>query len=309
MKTKQERLEEKLNLFEKMKQETILRYAYEIEFDTVISLYDVMINHLANGDLDDIFLTDVVEGMSDDERKELFSLAREFKELCFIDGDSDKWLMSVENTGAKYYDLIAYSVFDNYNYLLSLAKYGGRSMLEQLSSLNKSEGLEKNAIIGVLRNSFIDDSVLTAVLTEMTEENSKFDIFTDEQKAVLLTYPEGVLYSYGKLDEVNIVSPLLLARQIYNNISDESIKEINDYNISDVQEFFKSFTAELEFSDEVLSLNARHRDCFRQRNLAMREENIKINFEPSDTSIQRIWSLGDPYLGSSYDTPYSSGTR
>ena len=91
MKTKQEIIDEGINRLEKLKQETILRYTDEIDFDQDLSLYDVMINHFVNGDLDDVFDTSVTKGMSDTERKDLFDLTREFVGLCFSNGDVDYW--------------------------------------------------------------------------------------------------------------------------------------------------------------------------------------------------------------------------
>ena len=153
-----------------------------------------MINHFAKGDLDDCFDSDVFEGMGNSEREELCNLVREYVGLCFSNGDVDYWLDSLENTPISDYNLIAYSIFNSYEYLLELAKDGGKDVLELLVSLRASDELRDTAVVSYLRNTFIDDKVLSAVLLEMAKEGSYYKVFTDEQKGMLLNYPEGTLF-------------------------------------------------------------------------------------------------------------------
>ena len=87
---KYKQTDEDFSLFEKLKQETILRFSDEIEYDADLPFYDVMISHLVAGDLDDVFATDVVEGMSDDEKKELFDLTREYKDCLLYTSPSPR---------------------------------------------------------------------------------------------------------------------------------------------------------------------------------------------------------------------------
>ena len=141
MKTKQMKIEEGIKRLEKLKQETILRYTADIDYDQDLSLYDVMIEHFAKGDLDDAFDSSYLEGMSEQERKELFNLTREFVGLCFSKGDADYWLDSLEDTPVADYSLIAYSIFNSFDFLLGLAKEGGRDALEQLVALRACKEL------------------------------------------------------------------------------------------------------------------------------------------------------------------------
>ena len=91
--------------------------------------------HFVKGDLDDVFVTDVTDGMSEDEKRKLFDLVREYNGLCFAKGNVEYWLDSLENTFVADFDMIAYNILDSYNYLLNLAKHGGKRFLEQLSNL------------------------------------------------------------------------------------------------------------------------------------------------------------------------------
>lgn len=311
MKTKQDIIDEGIKRLEKLKQETILRYTDEIEFDQDLSLYDVMINHFVNGDLDDVFDASVTKGMSDKEKNDLFDLTREFVGLCFSNGDVDYWLDSLENTPIFDYSLIAYSIFNSYDFLLHLAKEGGRDALELLVSLRASEDLRDTALVNYLKNTFVDDKVLSSVLLDMSKKDSFYNIFTDEQKGILLNYPEGTLYAYGE-DDIRITYPLVLGVEIYNNVnSDDPITEINESDLEPLlltlSEFFRE--GELEFYDEVLTLVDKYRDYVRKNDITLSTEVSSVKFDTESELIQEAWSSGDEILGSTFDTPYTGGSK
>ncbi|MBQ6840513.1 MAG: hypothetical protein IJO63_00145 [Bacilli bacterium] len=311
MKTKQDIIDEGIKRLEKLKQETILRYTDEIEFDQDLSLYDVMINHFVNGDLDDVFDASVTKGMSDKEKNDLFDLTREFVGLCFSNGDVDYWLDSLENTPIFDYSLIAYSIFNSYDFLLHLAKEGGRDALELLVSLRASEDLRDTALVNYLKNTFVDDKVLSSVLLDMSKKDSFYNIFTDEQKGILLNYPEGTLYAYGEND-IRITYPLVLGVEIYNNVnSDDPITEINESDLEPLlltlSEFFRE--GEFEFYDEVLTLVDKYRDYVRKNEITLSTEVSSVKFDTESELIQEAWSVGDEMLGSTFDTPYTGGSK
>lgn len=311
MKTKQEKIDEGIKRLEKLKQETILRYTDEIDFDQDLSLYDVMISHFAKGDLDYAFDTSVVEGMSDKEMEELFELTREFVGLCFSKGDVDYWLDSLEDTPVADYSLIAYSIFNSFDFLLGLAKEGGRDVLEQLVSLRASKELRDTALVAYLSNTFIDDSVLSKILLDMSKEGSFYSIFTDEQKGILLNFPEGTLYAYGD-DEILITSPLVLGVQMFNSFNDdEPITEINEGDASSLlatlNEFFRD--EDFSFEDEVFSLVDRYRDYVRKNDIKLITEVKNIVLDSESNTIQDAWASGDEVLGSTFDTPYTGGSK
>ena len=311
MKTKQDIIDEGIKRLEKLKQETILRYTDEIEFDQDLSLYDVMINHFVNGDLDDVFDASVTKGMSDKEKNDLFDLTREFVGLCFSNGDVDYWLDSLENTPIFDYSLIAYSIFNSYDFLLHLAKEGGRDALELLVSLRASEDLRDTALVNYLKNTFVDDKVLSSVLLDMSKKDSFYNIFTDEQKGILLNYPEGTLYAYGE-DDIRITYPLVLGVEIYNNVnSDDPITEINESDLEPLlltlSEFFRE--GEFEFYDEGLTVVDKYRDYVRKNEITLSTEVSSVKFDTESELIQEAWSSGDEMLGSTFDTPYTGGSK
>lgn len=311
MKTKQEKMEEGIKRLEQLKQETIIRFAEEIDFEHELSLYDVMMTHFVAGDLDYAFTCDVTEGMDKKDVKKLFELAREFQGLCFSKGESDYWLDSVENFPIHDYSIIAYSIFDSFEYLLTLAKDRGRDVLELLVSLRASEDLRDVAMIEYLRTTFVDDKALTAVLFDMSEKQSFYNIFTDEQRGILLNYPEGTLYSYGD-NRIRITSPLVLGVEIYNNVSDDQITGKIDENDLDslvlrLSEFYRD--EYFDFEAEVFTLTDRYRDYTRKNEVSLYVESPEVVFDPESEAIQDAWRLGDEVLGGTYDTPYTNGSK
>ena len=296
---------------EKLKQETILRYTDEIEYDQDLSLYDVMMSHFVNGDLDDVFITDVTDGMDKKEANALFELAREFLGLCFFKGDSDYWIDSLENTPIADYNLIAYSILNSYDYLLNLAKIGGRDSLELLISLRAFDDIRDLAIVNYLKNTFVNDDVLNTIILDMSKQNSKYGIFTEEQKGILLSYPEGSLYSYGN-NSIMITNPLVLGCQIYNKFNkDFSIDTLDVSNVDDVvltlSNFFRN--ENIDFQQEVLTLVDKYRDYVRKNNIVLVSSEKDVVITQNDSNILEAWRLGDEMLGSTYDTPYVGGAK
>ena len=311
MKTKQEKIDEGIKRLEVLTRKTIERYTDVIDYDHELSLYDVMITRFAQGELDDVFTSYVFEGMSESEINELRNLVREYMGLCFSNGDVDYWLDSLENTPISDYNLIAYSIFNSYDFLLELAKDGGKDVLELLVSLRASEDLRDTAIVSYLRNTFIDDKVLSSVLLEMAKKDSYYDIFTDEQKGILLNYPEGTLYAYG--DEViNITNPLVLGVQMFNSVNhEEPIEDFEAEDISDVVETLKEFFRDEDFSfyDESMSLVGSYRDYVRKNDITLGTEFSSVIFDTESSMIKNAWKSGDSVLGGTYDTPYIGGSK
>lgn len=318
MKTKQERINDRVRRITKLEDETILRYSEDIDYDEELSRYDIMMEHFVLGDLDEAFLTDVTKDMSRDEVKALFDLVRPYASLCFAKGDVNYWLESLENAYVSDYQLIAASIFDNFDYLLELARDGGRDVLEQLVSLKESPELQDVSVIQYLRDYFIDDRALKTVLMDMAEEDSPYDIFSNEQKAILFTYPEGTLYSYGNVDgkkAIKIISPYVLGSRMFNDfhqyISTELINNISEQNINEVAEILTNFFKDdsFIFEDAALDLSVRYRDYLRQNNVVLANENMKIVYDEDGSEIEKAWDSGDGVLGSSYEAPYSGGIK
>ena len=311
MKNKKDKIDEGIKRLEKLKQATIERYSMEIDYDQELSLYDFMINHFVKGDLDDVFNSDVFDSMSESEKKDLRLLVREYIGLCFFNGDVDYWLDSLENTPISDFNLIAYSIFDCYDFLLGIAKDGGKDVLELLVSLRASEELRDMAIVSYLRNTFVDDKVLCSILLEMSKKDSQYGIFTDEQKGILLNYPEGTLYAYSD-DAIKIISPLVLGIQMFNNVnSEEPIEDFDDSDLNSIIMMLKEFyrNENFDFYDETMNLVGSYRDYVRRNDISLGTDFSEVVFDTESNMIKEAWKSGDSVLGGTYDTPYTGGSK
>ena len=124
--TTSEKVQEATKRLEDMKQATLLNYLNNVDFDNKKSWFDEMISHFSKRQLNEYFYSSLFERMSKKEMEELLDLASEYVSLCFCEGDTSKWSDSVENVVSDDYDLICFKIFDNFNFLIDVAKSGGK---------------------------------------------------------------------------------------------------------------------------------------------------------------------------------------
>ena len=232
---------------EDLKQETILNYLNEVNLDHDMELYDCMINHLFKGDLDNAFDSKYLIGVDQEEANEIFQLTRRYKDLCFYMGDVEYWADSIEGVYLSDIDLVSMKLLDNYDFLLGLTRVGGENVLKQVEAFKNSFSLN-GSVIDYLRNSFPSDDFLMDTLVEMSKEDGEFHGFTDEQKEVLCTFPEGILYekeddNIKKIPMKELVGKL---QEVYFG------SKSNEYN--DLDKFSKLFSTKEDFEEVVLSV-------------------------------------------------------
>jgi len=208
-----------------------------------LALYDSIFHCFARGELDNQFESIVFDGMSEDDRVKLIDLVKDYRGLCFYNGKAEYWLDSLEHIAISDSELITYSIFDNYDYLLELGKKGGRRVLELLNAFQDS-GYINSSVVEYLRQSNVDDEVLETILLEMSREDSLYNVFSDEQKALLLGNPVGTLYTYTE-DGVEIKSPIKLACELYVDVMGEGF----DLSGMDSAKIFAILKTFLETSD------------------------------------------------------------
>ena len=273
---------EDIEKLENLKVATLDKYLEEIDLDSEIDLYDVMINHFINGDLFDYYLSDNLNDMSENEKKKLFKLVNEYIGLCFYNQDFNNWLDSVEMYRINDYDLISMNILENYDFLLRIAKNGGREVLDFLVKFVNESGYSDSSVIEYLRNTFNNDDILEWILLEMASKNSLYNIFDYSQKAKLLSYPEGVLYSSLESEEnsvdmkdvITFKSPLKLSLEI---LKLSNVPEINYDNESDISNVAINISSLLpvndDFSDIVrmisLNYNKERRKLFRKNDVSI----------------------------------------
>lgn len=251
-------VKESTKRLEDLKQAILVNYLDEINLDDNKSLYDEMMHHLVNGDLDDEFSSSVYDGMEIDDKKELQDLVRKYISLCFYDGDVSNWVDSIEHVPLDY-DFIALKLLDNYNFLLEIARDGGEKALKELKKFQKCEGYHESSVIDYLRNTFLSDAILRKVILSMSKKDSLYKVFTDNQRASLCRFPEGTLYTFDwENRKVRFSSPLVLALNINKRISGEEFEDIQDKPDLLFETLLVSLRKTNEFDDAVLDMNAEY---------------------------------------------------
>ena len=243
----------KTERLEKLRQATIVNYGEIVDFDSNLGLYESMIEHLLKGDYDDIFLTESLNEC--ENKKEVFELARKYSSLCFYRGDSSYWLDSIEGVVLSDPRLVSLKLLDNYDFLLRLAANGKEDALKELLTLQKYNDYDGNSMIDHLRNTFINDNVLENTIIEMSSEDGVYKDFTDSEKSLLISYPEGVIYTveeankYRKIKVVDITKKIkdYLTAGEDNMLDDEGLRKVlHSLNDMEFDEIINNITMDYQ---------------------------------------------------------------
>lgn len=225
----------RIERLEKLKQATIINFTDRINYNNKLELYNTLLENVFNGNFDDMFLTKNLDGLSNEEKKNIFELARKYSSLCFFEGNSNYWLDSVEGVYLSDTDLVAYKLLDNYDFLLRVARECGEDSLKELVSFQEAKLSENQdirifdgkVVIDYLRGIFVDDDVLIDTIKDMT---NSYKEFSTEQKAILCQYPEETLYSVKDDKNTEKISVDQLLRKIkFYFLGDDS----DNYNLGD----------------------------------------------------------------------------
>ena len=227
-----EKIFESHKRFEDLKNATLLKYLDTVELDNEsMDLCDKIIHYFCKGELDNEFYSSLLTILSEEERKEILKLVHEYLDLCFYDGNSEYWIDSVEGIPLKDAQFICLKILDNINFLVKIALSGGRRALEFLRIFSDKEYYSDSSVIEYLRNSFGYDDVLENIILEMSKEDSSFNVFDENQKAILCGSPQGVLF-FEDETEVKYSNPSLLATRISNILDGEEddLYAFNDFS-------------------------------------------------------------------------------
>ena len=230
-----------------LKDQAIVMSLETMDCEDKLALYDSIFNLFAHGELDNQLESYAFDGMSEDDRVKLIRLVSDHRGLVFYKGQSEYWLDSLEGYAVSDNEIITYSIFDNYDYLLDLGKRGGKRMLQQLEAFQDS-GYVNSSVVEYLRRSNLDDEVLSTILLDMSREDSLYNIFTDEQKCVLLGNPYGNLFTTSEAGVV-VRSPIDIAVDLYKETYGKDIS-IDKDNGLDVVRGLREFllTADIDQS-------------------------------------------------------------
>lgn len=225
---------------EKLKDVMILNNLAEVDLDNKSNYYDTLLYKTFNGEFDDSFLSNNLDGLNDTERNEVLSLARKYNYLCFYLGEFENWVDSVEGVTLLDLDLISEKLLDNYDYLIKLA-LNGEDVLKFLGKFQNNELFKKGSVIALLRNGFYNDDVLESILIEMSKADGNYKEFNDNQKIILCNYPLGVLYRVVG-EDTNIISLEELKKMITIKLigEEDSSFDIGSIEDSEFEEVISS---------------------------------------------------------------------
>ena len=73
--------------YRKLKDTVLLRFLDEIDLEDEDSLNLVLLKHLLNGELDDVYSNKYIDNLSEFEKKEILKISRDYIYLIFNSGD------------------------------------------------------------------------------------------------------------------------------------------------------------------------------------------------------------------------------
>ena len=213
--------------YRKLKDTVLLRFLDEIDLEDEDSLNLVLLKHLLNGELDDVYSNKYICNLGESEKKELLNKSRNYIYLLFNSGDYKKYDESID-CPIDDKDFMLYRLLDNYDFLIRLV-VNNREILEELNKYKDSFDFNSFSVIETVRNSFNNDEILISSISKFIEEEKIYKLFDNDQRNVLYEYPNGVMY--GLIDgNYKPYSSLEIATNIYNYVSDDdvTIEEVND---------------------------------------------------------------------------------
>ena len=196
----------------KLEEYVINTYLSDINLEDEYDKYDFIVRKVFNGEVDDVFLTNNLDDLSEEEKKEVFKLARDNQELCFFQGNIELWTDSpIGATGNQIREMCK-NLLDDYDCLIKLAR-NGKEVLEFLLKFKNREISKDGSVIAVLKNIFHDYDTLEKIIVEMANKEGEYKDFSEAQKLVLCDNADGVLYKVNN-KEVEIVPSKELEEEI-----------------------------------------------------------------------------------------------
>ena len=196
-----------MNNFKKFKDNAMLRYLSEVDLDDD-NLNEIILLHLTNGDLNDIYSNNVLDKLDDENRKDLLNKAGKYIHLCFKDGDYTKYTKSVRDT-INDKDIKLTLVLDNYDYIIKIASID-LDILKELNKLSDIKEFNKTSVIDTVRFKFDNDNRLIDCMSNFIKTEKLYNLFDNNKRIIIYSNP-SVLY-----DKNGVRSSLDIAIKLYN---------------------------------------------------------------------------------------------
>ena len=240
-----------------LKQNVILRYTKEIDYNDKDSLYEVLIRHLLNGDLNDCYKNNLLDGIDSREKEMLFNKTNKHRDLLLINGDISSYDESVDIYNVDDKDFVLRLVMDNYESLMNLVYYG-EDIIDEMDKI-KDDYNYKFSVIETLRNSFGSDKLLMKCMSRFIRENKLYNTFNEKQRVVIYNYPLGIMF-----EDDNINSLLDIIVKIYNYAKKENISVDDLSNNVNLFEEVNNYIKNLgdKFEDIVMAIRYNYYICY-----------------------------------------------
>ena len=233
-----------------LKQNVILRYTKEIDYNDKDSLYEVLFRHLLNGDLSDIYKNDLLDGIDKTEKNMIINKTNKYRDLLLINGDVSSYDESVDIYNIDDKDFVLRLVLDNYDTLMNLVYYH-EDIIDEMDKI-KNNFNYKYSVIETLKNSFDSDKLLMKCMSRFIRENKLYNTFSEKQRVILYNYPMGIMFEG---DKINSLLEIVVKIYNYGNHENISVDDLSD-NVS-LFEKVNNYIRELGDKFEDLIINIR----------------------------------------------------
>ena len=170
-----------VDIINKLEDVCIDRYLDEMDFKidfedpNDLCLCDVMIEHLAKGDLNDVYESKQLNKYNEGDRLEILNNVSNNNDICFVENAPEYWLEAINYIDVDDYKFAVKKILDNIEFLIKIAINCGEDKLKLLNSL-KNENIHINqSIVDSLRESYMNDeeiiNLLNSKLSNSTIKN------------------------------------------------------------------------------------------------------------------------------------------
>ena len=233
-----------MNNFKQFRDNSILRYMSEIDFDDD-NTNEIILLHLTNGDLDDVYSNNILDKLDGDKKKDLLNKAGRYIHLCFKDGDYLKYTKSVKDT-INDKNIKLNLVLNNYDFVIKIASKD-IDILKELDKLIDNKEFNKTSVIDTIRYKFENDDKLIDCISNFIKTEKLYNLFDDKKRSILYLNPT-VLY-----DKNGNRSSLDVAVKLYNHVNKKRLSSDEVKNNKEMVDMIYDFinSKDYKFEDAV----------------------------------------------------------
>ena len=226
-------------IIDNMIQSVIVNNSQDIDLNNQKDLFDRLIYLLIKGDLNNELNSEYISALSLEEKQHIFELVKQYSLLCLKNKNVHQWSDSCQGVISSDYRYISIRIVENYDFLINIIVNIGEQAVRLIDNFSIYNNYKTASVIEILRNRFEFDDILLKVLKDMCDDNSKYNTFTMEQKAILCFYAPHILYRNSD-NVIYFKSPnsiaLDLYRFVYGSEKKPSLGDLKD-GINNISNF------------------------------------------------------------------------